>query len=67
MRPEHRARCVGVLVGQGDLSEAQADKLIDAGYQTPRLLRAATDNALLAILGGEQAALDKVRAWVGRQ
>ena len=65
MRPEHRARCIRVMLGQGDLGARQASKLIDAGYQTGRLLREATDEELLAIGGIGQATLDKVRAWVG--
>ena len=65
MRPEHRARCLAVMTGQGDLSEAQADKLIDAGYQTGKLLRAATDQELLAIQGIGRTAVAKVRAWAG--
>ena len=65
MKPEHHARCRAVMMGQGKLSRPQADKLIDVGYQTGRLLREATDEELLAIEGIGQATLDKVRAWVG--
>ena len=65
MRPEHRARCKNVMTGQGQLSEAQADKLIDAGYQTGKRLRLATDEELLALQGIGERALAKVRAWAG--
>lgn len=63
--PQHRARCTEAMLGRGGLSEAQADKLIDAGYQTGKRLRLATDEELLALEGVGQATLDKVRAWVG--
>jgi len=65
MRAEHRARWVAVMMGQGKLSEAQANNLIDAGCVGKRL-RTATDEELLAISGVGQATADKVRAWVAR-
>lgn len=65
MRPEHRARCLAVMTGQGELSEAQADKLIDAGYQTGKRLRLATNAELLAIPGVGRTAVSKIRAWAG--
>ena len=65
MRPEHRARWVATMMGQGNLSEAQANKLIDAGCIGKRL-RETSDEELLAIEGVGQATVDKVRAWVGR-
>ena len=65
MRPEHRARWVAVMTGQGNLSEAQANNLIDKGCVGPRL-RAMTDEDLLATKGVGQATVDKVRAWIGK-
>ena len=53
------------MTGQGELSEAQANKLIDAGYQTGKLLRLATNAELLAIQGIGRTAVAKVRAWAG--
>lgn len=64
MRPEHRARWIGVMLGQGNLSEAQANKLIDAGCIGKRL-REATAEELLAVKGLSQATADKVAAWMG--
>ena len=65
MRPEHRARWIRTMMGQGKLSEAQANKLIDAGYIGKRL-REATAKELLGAKGVGQATVDKVRAWVGQ-
>lgn len=65
MRPEHRARWVAVMMGQGKLSEAQANKLIDAGCVGKRL-HTATNEELLKIAGVGQATADKVRAWIGK-
>jgi len=53
------------MMGQGKLSEAQANKLIDAGYIGKRL-REATAKELLGAKGVGQATVDKVRAWVGQ-
>jgi len=65
MRPEHRARWVATMMSQGNLSELQANKLIDAGYIGKRL-REATEEELLAMKGIGQATVDKVRAWTGK-
>ena len=65
MRPEHYARCEQEILKSG-VSKAMAGKLIDAGYQTPRILREASDEELLAIEGVGQATVDKVRVQVGR-
>ena len=53
------------MLGQGKLAKGQADKLIDAGYQTGRRLRLATDAELLAIPGIGQGTLKKIRDWAG--
>lgn len=47
------------------ISKGQADKLIDAGYPTPRFLREASDEELLAIEGVGRGTVKKIRAWVG--
>jgi len=65
MRPEHRARCEKAIMRSG-VSKTMAGKFIDAGYPTPRFLREASDEELLAIEGVGQATVDKVRARVGQ-
>ncbi len=64
MRPEHYARCEREITKSG-VSKAVARKLIAAGYPTPRFLREATDEELLAIAGIGQGTVNKVRAWLG--
>lgn len=66
MRLEHRVRCVNLIMDRGKLSKAQANKLIDAGYQTGRRIREVTDQELLAIEGIGRGTLKKIRAWVGK-
>lgn len=65
MRPEHRARCEKAIMRSG-VSRAVAGKLIDADYQTARLLREASNEELLAIDGIGRGTIKKIRAWVGR-
>lgn len=65
MRPEHRDRCVTMIMRQADLNKTKAGKLVDAGYQTGRLLRETTDEELLAIEGIGQVVVGKIRDWVG--
>lgn len=47
------------------VSKAMAGKLFDAGYVTPRFLREASHEELLAIPGIGRGALKKIRDWVG--
>ena len=65
MRPEHHDRCLNLIMRRADLSKTKAGKLVDANYQTARLLREATDEELLAIPGIGRTAIGKIRAWVG--
>lgn len=42
-----------------------AQRLVDAGYSTPKLIKAASDEALLAIPGVGDAALQIIRERIG--
>lgn len=64
MRPEHRARCEGGIMESG-VSATKAGRLFDAGYTKAALLRAASDEELLAVPGIGRTALGKIRAWAG--
>lgn len=65
MRPEHRARCVNGIMESG-INATKASLLFDAGYTSAKLLRAATDEELLAIPGIGRTAVGKIRAWLGQ-
>lgn len=65
MRPEHRARWVSGIMESG-VSTTKANLLFDAGYTNVRLLRAATNEELLAVPGVGRTVVGKIRAWLGQ-
>lgn len=64
MLPEHRDRCVNGIAESG-LSKTKAAVLLDAGFWPVKRLREASDVQLLAIPGIGQAAINKIRTWIG--
>ena len=44
------------------ISEADATLLVEAGFRTPRQIKAATDETLLAVSGLGEATLARIRA-----
>ncbi len=66
MKPEHRARCEQAIERLGT-SKSQAAKLFEEGYQTPRFIREATDEELLAIEGIGVGTVKRIRKKLPRR
>ena len=66
MNPEHRARCEEAIVRLG-MSKAQARELFEAGYQTPRFVREATDAELLDVEGIGVGTVKRIRKNLSRR
>jgi len=65
MNPEHRARCEQAIERLG-VNKAQATKLFEEGYQTPRFIREATDEELLAVEGIGLGTVKRIRKNLSR-
>ena len=66
MEPEHRARCEQAIMRLG-INKAQAVNVFEAGYLTPRFLREATNEELLAIDGIGERAVRRIRERLSRR
>ena len=66
MNPEHRARCEQAIVRLGT-TKAQAAKLFEEGYLTPRFIREATDEELLTIEGIGLGTVKRIRKNLPRR
>ena len=66
MNPEHRARCEQAIMRLG-VNKTQASELFEAGYQTPRFVREASNEELLAIEGIGERAVRRIRERLSRR
>ena len=57
-------QCILRLEHRG-LDASTAQKLVDAGYYTPRMIKAASDRELKAIPGIGDAAVARIREAIG--
>ena len=54
------------LTGHFKLSQRVAGKLVRAGFYTPKLIKAASDEELLAITSIKQEDVDEIRVKINR-